>query len=46
MAIMIPGTFYESGRSRRPDHRGTIQTRLSTHAHLNILYLYILYRYI
>ena len=24
-------TFYESGRSRRPDHRGTIQTRLSTH---------------
>ena len=27
-------TFYESGRSRRPDHRGTIQTRLSTHAHM------------
>ena len=27
-------TFYESGRSRRPDHRGTIQTRLSTHAHI------------
>ena len=32
-------TFYESGRSRRPDHRGTIQTRLSTHAHMNI-YIY------
>ena len=31
-------TFYESGRSRRPDHRGTIQTRLSTHAHI---YIYI-----
>ena len=29
-------TFYESGRSRRPDHRGTIQTRLSTHAHMNV----------
>ena len=29
-------TFYESGRSRRPDHRGTIQTRLSTHAHIYI----------
>ena len=28
-------TFYESGRSRRPDHCGTIQTRLSTHAHLS-----------
>ena len=27
-------TLYESGRSRRPDHRGTIQTRLSTHAHM------------
>ena len=27
-------TFYESGRSRRPDHRGTIQTRLSTHAQM------------
>ena len=27
-------TFYESGRSRRPDHRGTIQTRLSTHSHI------------
>ena len=30
-------TFYESGRSRRPDHRGTIQTRLSTHAHMTII---------
>ena len=35
-------TFYESGRSRRPDHRGTIQTRLSTHAHIvNRIYVYI-----
>ena len=29
-------TFYESGRSRRPDHRGTIQTRLSTHSHITV----------
>ena len=34
-------TFYESGRSRRPDHRGTIQTRLSTHSHVYILYVHI-----
>ena len=33
-------TFYESGRSRRPDHRGTIQTRLSTHAHM-LLYVVV-----
>ena len=31
-------TFYESGRSRRPDHRGTIQTGLSTHAHIYIFF--------
>ena len=34
-------TFYESGRSRRPDHRGTIQTRLSTHSHIYIYYISI-----
>ena len=28
-------TFYESGRSRRADHRGTFQTRLSTHTQLD-----------
>ena len=38
-------TFYESGRSRRPDHRGTIQTGLSTHAHIYIFfYICILQR--
>ena len=28
-------TFYESGRSRRADHRGTFQTRLLMHSHIN-----------
>ena len=27
-------TFYESGRSRRADHRGTFQTRLLMHSHV------------
>ena len=29
-------TFCNSGRSRRPDHRGTIQTRISEHSHIII----------
>ena len=29
-------TFYENGRSRRPDYRGTIQTRLSTHNYITM----------
>ena len=39
-------TFYESGRSRRPDHRGTIQTRLSTHAHIPRCWMYGIFTYI